>query len=100
MLLTSKENMDLISLEVSNGRLLWRIKEDEGLAMRSDGIKIPGCVPSQSEMSASLVESILENGCCELPALEESIALHRVFIRNMLEHWKRAGNCTASSASR
>ncbi|MDD5298999.1 MAG: hypothetical protein PHD65_00735 [Gallionella sp.] len=96
VLLTSKENMDLISLEVSNGRRLWRIKEAEGLAMRSDGIEIPGCVPSQSEMSASLVESILENGCCELPTLEESVALHRVFIRNMLEHWKRAGNCTAT----
>jgi hypothetical protein len=47
-------------------------------------------------MSATLVESLLGDGCCDLPKLEESVALHRVFIRSMLEHWKRAGNPDAT----
>lgn len=96
MLLTSRENEDCASLEVSDGNLLWLIKEAEGSAIRSDGIKIPGRIILQSEMSASLVESILESSCCNLPTLEESAALHRVFIRSMLEHWKRDGNHSAT----
>lgn len=96
VLLTSREDRGLVSLEVSDGCLLWLIKEAEGLAKRSDGIEIPGRMPNQSEMSASLVESILESGCCDLTTLEESVALHRVFIRSMLEYWKRDGNYTAT----
>ncbi|MDO8463817.1 MAG: hypothetical protein Q7S46_00975 [Gallionella sp.] len=96
VLLTSRADRGLISLEVSDDHFLWLIKETQGLAKRSDGIEIPGCMAPQSEMSSSLVESILESGCCELPTLEESIALHRVFIRNMLEHWRRDGNYTAT----
>lgn len=97
VLLTSKEDGGCASLEVSDGHLLWLIKETEGSARRSDGIEIQGRITPQSEMSNSLVESILEKGCCDLPTLEESSALHRVFIRSMLEHWKRGGNYTAIS---
>lgn len=96
VLLTSRENRDLASLEVSDGFLLWLIKEAEGLARRSDGIEISGRMHNQSEMSASLVESILESGCCDLTTLEESVALHRIFISSMLECWKRVGNYTAT----
>lgn len=96
VLLTSRENRDLASLEVSDGCLSWLIKEAEGLARRSDGIEISGRMLNQSEMSASLVESILESGCCDLTTLKESIALHRVFIRGMLEYWKRSGNYNAT----
>lgn len=97
MLLTSREDSASASMEVSDGRLLWLIKETDGSARRSDGIEITGRMPSQSEMSANCVESILECGCCGLSTLEESVALHRVFIRGMLEHWKRAGHYTATS---
>lgn len=97
MLLTSREDGDCASLEVSDGRLLWLIKETEGSSMRSDGIEILGRIIPQSEMSASLVESILESGCCGLTTLEESVAIHRTFIRSMLKHWKQAGNYTATS---
>lgn len=96
VLLTSREGKNFSPLEVSDGHLLWLIKETEGSAMRSDGVEIPGRITPQSEMSNSLVESILERGCCDLPTLEESSVLHRVFIRSMLEHWKRAGNDTAT----
>lgn len=95
-LLSARENGDPDSLEVSDAHLSWQINEAEGLARRSDGIEIPGRISYQSEMSASLVESILESGRCELPTLERSAALHRIFIRSVLEHWKRAGNPTAT----
>lgn len=95
VLLTSRAGSGPTSLEVGDGRLLWLIKENEGLARRSDGVEIFGHMTQQSEMSSTLVESILESGCCDLTTLEESVGLHRVFIRSMLEHWKRADNYNA-----
>jgi hypothetical protein len=77
-------------LEVTDGRLTWLIKEAEGLASRSDGLALPGRMEYQSEMSGPLVESLLENSTCQLPTLEESLALHRVFIDGMLQHWQHA----------
>ena len=95
--LSAREDGGSSSLEVSGGHRSWLIREAEGLARRSDGIEIPGRMAYQSEMSASLVDSILEGGCCDLPTLDESVILHRVFMRGMLEHWKRAGNYTATA---
>ena len=90
--LSAREDGNSVSLEVGDGRLSWSINETEGTARRSDGIAISGRMAYQSEMSAGLVESIIERGCCDLPTLEESTTLHRVFIRSMLEHWKRTGS--------
>lgn len=95
-LLSVGEGMGPTSFEVSDGHLSWLIKETEGLAKRSDGMEIPGRMAYQSEMSAALVESILESGDCGLPTLLESVAIHRVFIRSMLEHWEQAGNPAAT----
>lgn len=94
-LLSAREGEGTDHWEVSDAHLTWRIKEAEGLASRSDGLEIPGRITYQSEMSASLVESILESGSCDLPTLEESAAMHRIFIRSMLEHWMRAGDPAA-----
>ena len=88
-LLSAGEGEACYSMTVSDHRQLWRIDEEEGLARRSDGIEIQGRIPYQSEISAALVESILESGDCGLPTLEESVDIHRVFIRSMNEHWKR-----------
>jgi hypothetical protein len=82
-------------LDVTDGDRSWQIRESEGAAHRSDGLDLPGRVAYQSEMSGSLVESILASGRCELPTLQESAALHRVFIRAMQEHWTRTGNHAA-----
>ena len=85
-----------MSLKVSDGRISWLINEAGGVARRSDGIEIRGRVEHQSERSASLVDCILEGGTCALPTLAESAMLHRVFIRGMLEHWRRAGHPAAT----
>lgn len=95
-LLSVGEGTGPTSFEVSDDHLSWLIKEAEGLAKRSDGLEIPGRMAYQSEISATLVEAILERGCCDLPTLEESVALHRIYIRSMLEHWKQAGNPAAT----
>jgi hypothetical protein len=73
---------------LSDGVYNWFIDEEAGIAKRSDGLEVPGRLPFQSEVTAELVESILQNGHCMLPSLDDSIALHRVFLRGMLGHWK------------
>jgi hypothetical protein len=80
----------LIKLE--DGEHNWFIDEVAGIAIRSDGLEIPGRTLYQSEMTKDLVESILENGCCGLPSLTESADLHRVFLRDLLDHWNQNMN--------
>ena len=84
-------------IELTDREGTWRIDEAKGTATNTDGSEIPGRLPYQSEMSASLVERILTAGCCDLPTLAESVDLHSVFIGSMQEHWKRAGHPTATS---
>lgn len=95
--LSATQSIEPVHLELSDGRQTWLIKEADGLASRSDGFAIPGRMEYQSEMSGPLVESLLENGTCHLPTLEESVALHRVFIGSMLEHWRQAVDCRAAA---
>jgi hypothetical protein len=81
---------------LSDGVYNWFIDEEAGIAKRSDGLEVPGRLPFQSEVTAELVESILQNGHCLLPSLDDSIALHRVFLRGMLDHWKSTVDAAAS----
>lgn len=95
-LLSVTDDDSLVSFTVCTGQNIWHINEATGLATCSDGTEAPGRISYQGEITASLVESILEQGCCNLPSLQESAALHRVFIQGMQEHWVRAGNPGAS----
>ncbi len=96
ILSTGEDEEAYYYIEVGDGRKSWRILVEEGIASCSDGTVIPGRYPYQSEMSAGLVESILENGRCDLPTLAEAVAMHRVFIRSLQEHWKRVVNPAAT----
>ena len=93
--LHSEESNKTVLITILNN-LSWKINEAEGIAKRSDGIAINGNLNFQSEMTSSLIQSILDKGSCELPLLEESTELHRVFIRSMHQHWKNTGNPTAT----
>ena len=75
----------------------WQINEQAGTAVRSDGLSIPGRIPFQSEMTGPLVDAILENRSCLLPTLEESIRMHRVFIRSLLQHWRATMSADANA---
>jgi hypothetical protein len=74
----------------------WLINEAEGMALRSDGAEISGNMNFQSEITAPMIDSIIDNGFCDLPLLKDSAELHRVFIREMHRHWKKSGNPAAT----
>ncbi len=94
--LTSDSGPADCDVHVSDEELSWKINETSGIAQRSDGISTTGRLEYQSEMSAGLLETILLTGCCKLPILAESVALHSVFIRSMQKHWVKAGNPSAT----
>ena len=96
VILTAEDVESPLILKVSNGELRWLIKESEGIVESTDGMMIPGRIINQSEMTSTLVEDILERGNCELPTLEDSATLHRVFISSMLEHWRHVVNPAAT----
>jgi len=74
----------------------WVINESEGFARKSDGTEINGTLNFQSDITASMIETILLYGSCNLPSLEESVELHRIFIRELFEHWRKMGNPLAT----
>ena len=67
--------------------VIWTIDESAGTAHGSNGKVCNGRLAYQSELSAGLVESILERGSCDLPTLSESSAMHSIFLESMLGHW-------------
>ncbi|MDB9752045.1 hypothetical protein OAB56_03465 [Gammaproteobacteria bacterium] len=95
--LSDEDGKSTISLEANDDQLSWLIEEVNGLSRRSDGVEILGRMLFQSEMSGSLVTSLIETGDCELPTLEESVELHRVFIGSMLGHWKKTVDIAATA---
>jgi predicted dehydrogenase len=92
------ESADLwYHLELLDGEFTWRIDEEKGAAVRSDGLSIPGRLPYQSEVTPFLVDQILSTGHCELPTLAVSAEIHRVFLDAMLDHWRKTIDATATS---
>lgn len=76
-------------IKLSARDLVWAIDEAAGTAKRTDGREISGKIPYQSEMTAPLVESILVNGRCDLPTLDDSASLHRPILQSLMTHWNQ-----------
>jgi hypothetical protein len=95
--ISSTKSLEPITLEISDSNSSWTIAEINGLAKNSDGREILGAINLQSEMSASILESIVANGKCGLPSLDQSASLHTVYINSMLKHWQDCMDSTAVS---
>jgi hypothetical protein len=67
----------------------WSMNEERGTALRSDGLAVLGSLPYQSEETGPLVQRLLDSGTCLLPTLEESSRMHSVFLRSLLNHWRK-----------
>ncbi len=89
--LTSFHDASPIEIELDVGGLVWSISDSQEMARRSDGLKLPGRVDLQSEMSTELVDSILTTSACTLPTLVDSVETHRVLLRGLREHLIRFG---------
>jgi hypothetical protein len=76
MTLSAQHGEVFYSFEFKDASYAWNMTEQLGVAIRSDGLEVKGRIPFQSELSGPLVDSILKNGECQLPYLEESVEMH------------------------
>lgn len=75
-----------------NGEV-WDINDQEGLAISDTGRQVKGRTEFQSELTASILESIFASGTCGLPTLVESAQQHNKLLSALLTHynsWKGA----------
>ena len=80
-----------LRVKLSNG-VTWEVDEHAGTARSSNGELLNGRIELQSQMSGRLVDSILQDGTCQLPSLDESAAMHELFLNTMLEQWNISQN--------
>ena len=90
----SSNTKDKVEIEISNG-LVWNICEEDGVAKRNDSFTLNGNMEYQSNMTTSIVDSVIENRKCNLPSLTESSHIHKIFLKAMLDHWKEKVNSKA-----
>ena len=91
--LASNEGAVVQPLRVElNDSSVWEMDEPAGLATGPDGQQVKGQIEFQSQLSGRLVDDILLRGQCDLPSLEESSAMHAIFLDAMLQHWNHSHN--------
>ena len=64
----------------------------EGFAKGPSGLCLPIREEYLSDFSTNIVKSILETGLCDLPNINTSVHIHRIFLIAMLEHWNKNSN--------
>lgn len=94
--LVSMEGNDPRIFQLIDGDYIWNIQESAGMASRSDGLKIDGKLPLQSETTGELVDWLIEKGECKLTTLAESLSMHELYLNAFLLHWKKCGNYGAT----
>ena len=74
-------------MKVEGQNKIWNIDENKGIASDADGVIITGKNEMQSTMTSRMVDDLLAKRKCRLPKLSESMEIHRVFLRSLLEQW-------------
>ena len=85
--LESKLEGPPLILKVEGKKNFWEIDEQNGVLSGPNGLLITGKNELQSLMTTRLVDTLLAHGDCDLPKLSESVEMHRVYLRSLLEHW-------------
>ena len=65
----------------------WTIDESAGTANGPGGDVIRGSMLMQSALTPALCASVFETGTCQLPTLNESLAIHEIFLEALLANW-------------
>ena len=87
LILESNLDVQTFALEVEVQSKIWKICDDDEFISGPDGLLISSKNENQSSITTKLVEALLESGQCDLTELPESVKMHRVFLRYLLEDW-------------
>jgi hypothetical protein len=89
LVLESNDSFKGMEIVLTDSNFYWNIDENTGTAKRSDGLKIAGNVPLQSQITPILVAEIFNTGSCKLTSLKESIELHKIYLKAFQNHWDK-----------
>ncbi len=92
LVLESRLEGSPFKMKVEGQNSVWEIDEIKGVAVGSDGVMIMGKNEMQSSMTSKLVDDLLAGKNCELPKLSDSVEMHRIFLRSLLEHWNNVNS--------
>ena len=90
--MSSRSGDDKFKVEIFVNNEIWKVYENEGYAINTQGNLLHGKTLLQSELTAILLEQIINTGNCDLPNLEESINQHIPLIHNLTKHWNEFMN--------
>jgi hypothetical protein len=88
LVLESSQGIKDYEIKIDTADCSWVINESIGVAKNSNGELIKGRLSKQSEITNFLIESILNEGNCDLPKIDESIFLHKKLISALLSDWR------------
>jgi hypothetical protein len=95
--LESKLEESPLTIKVEGQNIILEIDEAKGVASGTRGVMITGKNELQSKMTSKLVTDLLVNKNCDLPKLSESVKIHRIFLRSLLEHWNNVHSTNVDS---
>ena len=88
--LSSNDNKDQsLVLELEQDHDIWKIDEERGIISNFKGIEIINPTPFQSDITAEIVENILLHSKSELPTMQHSFYLHKIYLDAFLKHWNQ-----------
>ena len=92
LVLESRQEGSPFKMKVEGQKSVWEIDENKGVAVGPDGVMIMGKNEMQSSMTSKLVDDLLAGKKSELPKLSDSVEMHRIFLRSLLEHWNNVNS--------
>ena len=92
LVLESRQEGSPFKMKVEGQNSVWEIDEIKGVAVGPDGVMIIGKNEMQSSMTSKLVDDLLAGEKSELPKLSDSVEMHRIFLRALLEHWNNVNS--------
>jgi len=82
---------DIMKVKTIKGE--WIVNDlGEGFAKGPGELCLPIIEENLSDISTNIVKSILETGLSNLPKIDNSVHIHRIFLVAMLKHWNKFSN--------
>jgi len=90
LILESKLNDKTFTMQVEAKGKFWEICDHHESFTGPEGLLIHSKNDHQSSLTANVIDVLLENGNCELPEMDVSINMHRIFLSYLIKDWNHS----------